>query len=54
MFVIRALRKEPILKEVQLKPTVIDKTNYQPFDAPVEQHECPTWDEVPKYSAARK
>jgi hypothetical protein len=24
-----------------LKPVVIDKTNYQPYDTPVERRQCP-------------
>jgi ribose transport system substrate-binding protein len=43
---IRTLRKEAVLKEIVLKPTVIDKSNYQPFDVPLETRNCPKWDEV--------
>lgn len=46
MFAIRSLRNEPILKEVILKPTVVDKSNYQPFDIPADQQQCPTWTDV--------
>lgn len=43
---IRNLRKQPTPKEVMLKPVVIAKTNYQPYEKPVEQRECPKLDEV--------
>jgi len=39
---VRHLRKEPTPKEVMLKPVVIDKTNYMPFDQPYEKRECPS------------
>jgi ribose transport system substrate-binding protein len=39
---VRTVRKEPIPNEVMLKPVVIDKTNYAPFDQPYEKRECPT------------
>jgi ribose transport system substrate-binding protein len=39
---VRGLRKEAIPPEVMLKPMVIDKTNYAPFDQPYEKRECPT------------
>jgi ribose transport system substrate-binding protein len=38
---VRNLRKEATPKEVMLKPVVIDKTNYAPFDQPYEKRECP-------------
>ena len=43
---VRNLRKQPTPKEVMLKPDVIDKTNYGPFDLPVEQRACPTLESV--------
>jgi ribose transport system substrate-binding protein len=39
---VRAIRKETIPQELILKPTVIDKTNYAPFDQPLDKRECPT------------
>jgi ribose transport system substrate-binding protein len=39
---VRALRKENVPHDLILKPTVIDKTNYAPFDQPLEKRECPT------------
>jgi ribose transport system substrate-binding protein len=35
------LRKEATPKEVMLKPLIVDKTNYAPFDQPYEQRDCP-------------
>lgn len=43
---VRNLRKQPTPTEVILKPIVIDKTNYHPYETPVEQRTCPTLDEV--------
>jgi ribose transport system substrate-binding protein len=40
--VVRSVRKENLPKELMLKPVVIDKTNYAPFDQPYEKRECPT------------
>jgi ribose transport system substrate-binding protein len=39
---VRAIRKENVPHEFILKPTVIDKTNYAPFDQPLDKRECPT------------
>jgi ribose transport system substrate-binding protein len=39
---VRSVRKEDTPKELMLKPVVIDKTNYAPFDQPYEKRECPT------------
>jgi ribose transport system substrate-binding protein len=40
------LRKEGTPKEIILKPKVIDKTNYQPYETPVEQRQCPKLSEA--------
>ncbi len=39
---VRGIRKEPVPDAVMLKPQVIDKTNYAPFDQPNDKRECPT------------
>lgn len=39
---VRNLRKEQTPKEVILKPMVVDKTNYAPFDQPPDKRQCPT------------
>jgi ribose transport system substrate-binding protein len=39
---VRSLHKEQVPKQVMLKPLVVDKTNYQPFDQPYEKRTCPT------------
>src|SRR5882762_1511903 len=36
MMAIRTLRDQPVINEIVLKPTVIAKDNYQPFDTPLE------------------
>lgn len=51
MIAIRTLRKEPVVPEIVLKPTVITKANYQPYETPVESRACPTWDEAAKLGA---
>ncbi len=43
---IRHLRKLPIKEEIILKPSVIDVTNYQEFDKPVEARSCPKWEDI--------
>lgn len=54
MVAIRSLRNEPIVTELVLKPTVVDKTNYQPYDVPLDARICPTWDDVMSLSASGK
>jgi ribose transport system substrate-binding protein len=39
---VRSIRKEDLPKELMLKPVVVDKANYAPFDQPYEKRECPT------------
>src|SRR3954470_10879801 len=48
MIAIRTLRNQPVVSEIVLKPTIITKDNYQPFDQPLEQRTCPAWDEAQK------
>ena len=43
---IRNLRKQPTPKEIILKATVMDKSNYQDYETPMEQRRCPTVDSV--------
>lgn len=46
MVAIRALRKESIVNNVVLKPTVVNASNYKPYDTPLNSRACPTWSEV--------
>ncbi len=39
---IRTLRKQPVPKEVLAKTSVVDKSNYQAYEIPVERRPCPT------------
>ena len=48
MMAIHALRGQPVIKEIVLKPTVITKDNYEPFAVPLEQRACPTFEEANK------
>jgi ribose transport system substrate-binding protein len=43
---IRNLRKQPMPKEVLLQPVVVDKTNYEPYEVPVERRPCPSLDSI--------
>lgn len=43
---IRALRGMPVMPEKYLKPIVITKDNYQPYEVPLASMQCPTWDET--------
>jgi ribose transport system substrate-binding protein len=38
----QSLRKQPVPKEVVLKPVVYDKANYQQYEARAEMRECPS------------
>ena len=38
----QVFRKQPTPKEIILKPVVIEKSNYAPYDTPVEKRTCPT------------
>ena len=40
---LRHLRDQPVPNEIHLKPSVIDGSNYQEFDVPVEARTCPKW-----------
>jgi len=33
---------------VILASTVVDKTNFSAYDVPVDQLNCPAWDQIPK------
>lgn len=46
MVAIRSLRNEPLVTEVVLKPTVVNASNYQPYDTPLETRACPSWSEA--------
>jgi ribose transport system substrate-binding protein len=48
MIAVRQLRKQPVPKEVILPAVVVDKTNYGPYDLPVEQRSCPSWQQLVK------
>jgi ribose transport system substrate-binding protein len=50
MIAIRALRHQSVVSEIVLKPTIITKDNYQPFDVALEARICPTWDEAAKFA----
>jgi ribose transport system substrate-binding protein len=43
---VRAIKKEAAPPEVMIKPVVVDKTDYAPFDQPFEKRQCPTLQSV--------
>ncbi len=43
---VRHLRGETVPTEIILPVQIVDRSNYQPWDRPLEQRECPRWDEV--------
>jgi ribose transport system substrate-binding protein len=43
---VRALRKQPVPNELILKPIVIDKTNFGPYETPIEQRTCPKLEQI--------
>jgi ribose transport system substrate-binding protein len=43
---VRSVRKESIPGEVMLKPVVVDKTNFAPFDRSYDKRECPALADV--------
>jgi len=43
---VRHLRKQPAPKELVLTPVVVDKSNYRPYETPMEQRACPTLESV--------
>ncbi|MDP9920466.1 ribose transport system substrate-binding protein [Variovorax boronicumulans] len=48
MTAVRDLRKLPVQKEIVFPATVIDKTNYQQGETPVESRSCPKWEDAVK------
>jgi ribose transport system substrate-binding protein len=44
--VIRHLRGEQVPAEIILPVRIVDATNYQPWDRPLEARECPRWEDV--------
>jgi ribose transport system substrate-binding protein len=48
MIAIRSVRREPVPTTVTQAPTVIDKANLSAYDLPVDQRNCPAWDQVAK------
>jgi ribose transport system substrate-binding protein len=43
---IRHLRGEAVPPEIILPVRIVDRSNYQPWDRPLEERECPRWNEV--------
>jgi ribose transport system substrate-binding protein len=45
---LRHLRGEPVPAEIILPVSIVDASNYQPWDRPLEERECPRWEDVVK------
>jgi ribose transport system substrate-binding protein len=43
---VRHLRGETVPPEIILPVQIVDRTNFQPWDRPLEQRECPRWNDV--------
>lgn len=48
MTAVRDLRKLPIQKEILFPAVVIEKSNYKPWETPVESRSCPKWEDFVK------
>jgi ribose transport system substrate-binding protein len=48
MAALRQLRGQPVPKEVLFPVMVIDKSNFQPYDIPVDKRQCPKWEDMVK------
>jgi ribose transport system substrate-binding protein len=43
---IRHLRGQPVPRDIDLPVQIVDATNYRPWDRPLEERECPRWQDV--------
>lgn len=43
---LRHLRGESLPREIILPVQIVDASNYQPWDKPLEERECPRWDDI--------
>lgn len=43
---LRHLRGEAVPAEIILPVSIVDRSNYQPWDKPLDQRECPRWSDV--------
>ena len=45
---LRYLRHEPVPNKVTQPSVVVQASNIGPYDVPVDQRQCPAWDEIQK------
>lgn len=45
---IRHLRGQRLPREIMLPVQIVDATNYDPWDRPLEERECPKWEDILK------
>jgi ribose transport system substrate-binding protein len=43
---IRHLRGQPVPPDIELPVQIVDASNCQPWDRPLEERECPRWEDV--------
>jgi len=43
---IRELRGQPVPSEIILPVQIVDRSNYLPWDRPLEERQCPSWGDV--------
>lgn len=43
---VRHLRGQPVPRDIDLPVQIVDAANYQPWDRPLEERECPRWEDV--------
>ena len=43
---VRHLRGETVPSEIILPVQIVDRTNFQPWDRPLEERECPRWNDI--------
>jgi len=45
---IRHLRGQPVPRDIELPVQIVDAANCQPWDRPLEERECPRWEDIVK------
>lgn len=53
MLALRAVRKQPVPKEVVFKPITIEASNVQAFDVPLGSRKCPAWEDGLKQAVVK-
>jgi len=51
---IRHLRGQPVPPDIELPVQIVDASNCAPWDRPLEERECPRWEDVVKEEGAKR